>query len=735
MGGEDQLKALIRQTFALQNRADKSVLKVDDVLARAMDNIKSLVQTLPQEGLLRNKAWRDLEPLVQEELNRYGDQLGRALVAGDSEAAPMMRDYAVREFEHGGADLPEAVRVRNQPVPGSVEMALNSKVNGVRVQDLFAMNPKLKSTTRRVQQSKINKALFNTIDTRVRGGIIRGETTEQIASLMAEDVMNAGIPGVRIGDAGKQIRSQATAVARTATQDMARQVKEQVYEDNKEATEGMVWMWSSALDSKTCETCAPLDQERWDQGDSGRPSWPLHPNCRCQTVLIDPEDDFWSQTSVNAQQVKPAEVWKEKDGKLQWVKTEPYRYKNKPVTELTGAERAEARRKGHYITPVVIDGKKYWRKSVPVTSDKPPTRLADVYARWATDSNASLEAAMGPSRAAFFKKQFNEFNRDPEQILNAMLTGKQGAQQWVAVEKLQAVKVKAKPKPKVLAKPKPKPKSKPKSKVPSPQLVNDGGKAFKEAQAAKAEADRLKKELAAAKKAASKSRALKKPKYRTTDTNYDYEKNWEKLGYETKAKYRKVKTDVVDWSGEDFEGVRAAQFHKIQKAGGELNSYEKLQVRRLESGEARSFGKMAERLEDFVERAPKFDGELRRGVALSKPEEVKDLIERYSKGEKNKALESWTSEKFVSDRFAAGNRFPKAHRVTIVVENNTKGAPIEPGNAISGFDDEFEILVPSGVRYEIVEVKETFVKGVKGANPADAMDHTDYVLKLREVTD
>ena len=102
---------------------------------------------------------------------------------------------------------------------------------------------------------------------------------------------------------------------------------------------------------------------------------------------------------------------------------------------------------------------------------------------------------------------------------------------------------------------------------------------------------------------------------------------------------------------------------------------------------------MAERLEDFVERGTRgSDGELRRGVALSKPEEVKDLIERYSKGEKNKALESWTSEKFVSDRFAAGNRrFPKAHRVTIVVENNTKGAPI---NAISGFDDEFETPCP-----------------------------------------
>ena len=62
---------------------------------------------LPEGSLLRNKAWKDLEPLVKEELDKYGDALGQALVRGDSEAAPDMRDYAVREFEHGGADLPE----------------------------------------------------------------------------------------------------------------------------------------------------------------------------------------------------------------------------------------------------------------------------------------------------------------------------------------------------------------------------------------------------------------------------------------------------------------------------------------------------------------------------------------------------------------------------------------------------------------------------------------------------
>ena len=43
------------------------------VLAQVMANVKRLVETMPKEGLLREKAWRDLEPLVQAELDKYGD--------------------------------------------------------------------------------------------------------------------------------------------------------------------------------------------------------------------------------------------------------------------------------------------------------------------------------------------------------------------------------------------------------------------------------------------------------------------------------------------------------------------------------------------------------------------------------------------------------------------------------------------------------------------------------------
>ena len=401
MGGEDQLKALIRQTFSLQNVADKAVVNVDQVLAQVMANVKRLVETMPQEGLLRQKAWRELEPLVKAELDKYGDRLGKSLVDTEVKAAPAMRKYGLREFNHAGAGLPQALATQAVPVAQSIEMALNSKVAGATVRKMFNVDGKAKG------QSPVNKALFKVVDTRVRGGLVKGWPTQEIANLMATDVVAAGVPGVSLtAPVAKQIRSRAMTIARTATQDMQRQVKEELYEQNKSQLGGMVWMWSAALDSRTCQICAPLDQMRWDQGDSSRLQAPIHPNCRCEVLLIDPEDEFWNGRERTAQQIRPVEK---------------------------GAYKG----KGAYKTPITVKGEKYYRKAVTVTSDRPPTRLADVYASWATSgTNPSLVAALGPTRAQYFYRQFAEFNKDPEQILNSMLTGYPGSQKWIPVDKL-----------------------------------------------------------------------------------------------------------------------------------------------------------------------------------------------------------------------------------------------------------------------------------------------------------
>ena len=43
---------------------------------------------------------------------------------------------------------------------------------------------------------------------------------------------------------------------------------------------------------------------------------------------------------------------------------------------------------------------------------------------------------MGVQRAAYFKQELNRFNRDPQQILESMLRGKPGEQQWIPLQQL-----------------------------------------------------------------------------------------------------------------------------------------------------------------------------------------------------------------------------------------------------------------------------------------------------------
>ena len=58
---EEQFKALVRFTFFLQSTADEVVLSTDQILGRVMLTIRRMVETLPEEGLLREQGWRGLE--------------------------------------------------------------------------------------------------------------------------------------------------------------------------------------------------------------------------------------------------------------------------------------------------------------------------------------------------------------------------------------------------------------------------------------------------------------------------------------------------------------------------------------------------------------------------------------------------------------------------------------------------------------------------------------------------
>ena len=370
-----------------------------------MSQVRRLIATLPEEGLLRERSWKQLVPLVKEQVDEYTSQFGRELVSSLEGGSEGMESFAIREAKYAGARFEDSPLRLGQPgVPTASSLALKASVNGQSIKRLFNLDGRSK-------EGAINKALFGTIERTVRTGFLQGTLTEDIADEMVGVVTRQGIPGVTFAgsNVAAKIRRQSTAVARTALQDMAREVHEAVYDANADALEGLEYEWTTALDSRVCPQCQPLDGERYEL-DEQMPQWPLHPNCRCQAVIVDPEDDEFANQARTAQQIRPMSKGA---------------YKGKTA----------------YKTPITVNGEQFYRRTITVTSDTPPPRYSDVLARWANTSEVSLVEAFGGGspgrkRADWFKRQLDQFNKDPQQILESMLRGRPGETRWIPLPEL-----------------------------------------------------------------------------------------------------------------------------------------------------------------------------------------------------------------------------------------------------------------------------------------------------------
>ena len=514
---------------------------------------------------------------------------------------------------------------------------------------------------------------------KVRNGLLTGEPIDRIAKDL-KGRLRFGQPAMslrQMQQAGGQLTSmanhQVSTIVRTSVNQVANASSQQVYKANQDVTKKYEYL--ATLDGRTSPICRSLDGQTFVYGQGPTP--PQHFNCRSTTKPIVDYKGLGIEPPPEDTRASASGPVPEGMTYGEWLKAQPLKTKQ----EVLGASKV-----------------KYFEK---------------------------LSERVGPTKAI------------------RMFVSRDGSELTLAQLKAKTDRMKPKVTPKAAAQAKEKAEQAAKAKaaaaVKAKQAAAAKAKAEAQQKAAQAKAAAEAKSIAskqaavkaqASKKAASESSLNKRG--RTADTNYDYDKNWEKLGYDKKTQYRKAKEDIVEWSGNEFEGVRAAQFADARDRGVELNDYERLQTRRLEKGEQRTAGNRARRLEDFIDRAPKYDGTIRRGVALDTREDVLNTIERYNSGKRNLAIESWTTDSSVSNRFAMGNGDPRPQRMSVLVEGNTKGAPI---NSISGFDDEFEVLVPSGVRYEVVDVKETFVKGNPKGGPTMKTDHTDWVVTLREIKD
>lgn len=398
----EQLRLFIAQAFAMIDRENAVIEGINPAFVQSMKNIRQIVlDNLPDDGILREQQWRAIQPLVAQELQPYNRAMAEQLFLGLGESAPDMANEAVRMIEAVGI-TPEPVlagapapppAIAAPALPATTEAVLRTRVNGTRLTQLFESVDGRASKFVRFNLDAINRKVVN--------GIITGQTTQEIADAIAIVYARQGIEYVSTTGptAARQLRAEARAVARTAIQDANRQIHNEVYRANAEALADLQWEWVAVLDSRTCPTCAPLDGKRWPNR-SDAPTWPVHVNCRCQVIAVDPDE----AASVRAGQAV---------------------YNNPTSGE------------GSYKTKVKVKGDNLYRKSIQVRPGKdgrPPN-----YADFLATSNQKTQQMFfgggnaGSVRANKFRKAIERGTSPDKALVDLINTDRQGVGRFVPV--------------------------------------------------------------------------------------------------------------------------------------------------------------------------------------------------------------------------------------------------------------------------------------------------------------
>ena len=405
---ERQLSLFLRHAFSLVNAENGVVKGANPAFVRSMQGVKQIVENLPEGSLRLKKTWNDLEPAVLRALRPYNDAFRSSLFDKLPELTADIEDEVI--------DMLAAVNVPN-PIGTAGQVA------GAPTDAPFALNQQLAETSRqalaRTSINNVNLAkLFETkatnkgavslwmrenyrsIDRVVQTGILQGASTEAIAKQISEEASFGGLLKATKGTAAGAIKAQANTIARTAVQSFNAQVTQRVWAaQDDEVFEGLVYEWTAALDARVCPTCGPLDGRKENERQE-LPPVPIHPNCRCQVIISDPDDDDDVRTGIQLSTEKP-----------------------------TGP--------GAYASKVKVGGKSFYRKAVEIK--KPGATYADYLADLAQkDTKASRltlaeyfggagkagqgSSTVGVARADWFRKAVTEKKVRPDKALQALVT-------------------------------------------------------------------------------------------------------------------------------------------------------------------------------------------------------------------------------------------------------------------------------------------------------------------------
>lgn len=247
---------------------------------------QSLIASLPNTGMSRQLTLEALLAPFARELQDYSSQFLRILLL---ELEKVDADHARRAAEYARL----AITARDYRPRRGDDLLRSTRSGGTTLLQLFTPDP----TT---GLSPYTKAQLRAIRAKILAGLMRGDSTIEIARTLVAERTRAGFiqPINARGTIFSALRNRDTALIANAIWEVSGYAERAVFQRKSYLTRqypetptspvfaSAGWRWYSILDPATCPICRPLDGSTSDRPTGFPYIPPVHPRCRCRILPI-----------------------------------------------------------------------------------------------------------------------------------------------------------------------------------------------------------------------------------------------------------------------------------------------------------------------------------------------------------------------------------------------------------------------------------------------------------------
>ena len=267
---QERQEQFLATLLALALRAERAVaLRIKPDFLASMRQVRRLVQRMAADGDFRQYEWRQLRRQVP-------DILAPAVAAMAVELLPELKDLAgpVQVFGQDYADLEPAPTEEDD----DAAILATTLIAGVPLVKMLGPG------------GNMSQSLANFLDRIVTVGLLRGDTTAEIADdVLALTLINGKLtPRVKKGSFASKASTQ---IKNTIASSVWSAVNNNLFKSWK-TVDNSQWVWNAVLDERLCPICSPLNGKIVPKPTSfvstvfGVNQPPVHPNCRCAILPL-----------------------------------------------------------------------------------------------------------------------------------------------------------------------------------------------------------------------------------------------------------------------------------------------------------------------------------------------------------------------------------------------------------------------------------------------------------------